>query len=88
MESIFIFAGLVTVLYFVLKVIEMKFIHKELKPLKDIARDVCMVFGSSLVAAFATSTYQGSINDFFNVMTKTKVLNNDHAQVFTGEPGF
>ena len=88
MDSIFIFASLVTFLYFVLKVLEMKYVDKELKPLKHIIRDLVMVFVSSLVGAFVSSRYQGSISDFFNVMTKTKVLNNDQTQVFTGEPGF
>lgn len=88
MENIFIFAGLVTFLYFVLKVIEMKYVDQELKPLKHIIRDISMVFVSSLVAAFVSSRYQTSINDFFHVMTKTKVMSNDQTQVFTGEPGF
>lgn len=88
MESIFIFAGLVTFFYFLLKVLEMKYVDEELKPLKHIIRDLTMVFVSSLVAAFVSSRYQTSISDFFHVMTKTKVMNNDQTQVFTGEPGF
>lgn len=88
MESIFIYAILVTGIYFVMKVVEMKYLEQELKPLKDIVRDLSMVLSSSSIAAFCMSYFQKYIHDFFNVMTKTKVLNNDQAQVFTGEPGF
>jgi len=88
MENIFIFAFLVTVLYLIMKLLEMKFVYQEMKPLKDLARDVCMVFSASTAAAFISLRYQSSVYDFFNVMTKTKVLNNDQTQVFTGEPGF
>jgi len=88
MESIFIYAILVTSVYFVFKVIEMKYLEEELKPLKEIVRDLSMVLSSSSIAAFFMSYFQKYIHDFFNVMTKTKVLNNDQAQVFTGEPGF
>jgi hypothetical protein len=88
MDIIFIYAFLVTLLFFVAKVIEMKYIDKEMKPLKQIIRDLAVVYVSSLAGAFISSRFQTSIHDFFNVITKTKVLNNAEAQIFTGEPGF
>ena len=87
-DNVFIFAGLVAFLYLVLKVLEMKYIDKEFKPVKTIVRDVFIVFMSSLAGAFISFKMNGTIHDFVNVITQTKVLNNDQAQIFTGEPGF
>ena len=87
-DNVFIFAGLVAVLYLVLKVLEMKYIDKDFKPVKTIVRDVFIVFVCSLSGAFVSFKMNGTIHDFFNVITQTKVLNNDQAQIFTGEPGF
>lgn len=66
----------------------MKYLEKEMKPLKYIVRDAIMVFASSLAAAFAVFYMKGSFTDFLNVVTENKVLNTEATQVFTDAPGF
>lgn len=87
-DNVFIFAGLVAVLYLILKIFEMKYVEGEMKPIKNIVRDVFIVFVCSFASAVISFKMNGSIHDFFNVITQTKVLANDQAQIFTGEPGF
>ena len=66
----------------------MKYLEKEMKPLKYIVRDAVIVFGSSLGAAFAAFYIKGSFTDFVNVVTENKVLDTTATQIFTDEPGF
>jgi hypothetical protein len=70
------------------KFIEMKYLDKELKPLKFLVRDAVIVFVCSLAAAIFVFNMDGSITDFFNVLTDTKTLNTATTQIFTDEPGF
>jgi len=88
MEKIMTISAMITVLYFVAKIMEMKFIDKELKPLKFLIRDSVIVFCSSMVSLFAFLSMNGSVNDFMNVVTNNKSLNLASTEVFTDEPGF
>jgi hypothetical protein len=88
MEKVILLAILVTLLYGIIKIVEMKYIEKEWKPLKEVVRDAAYVFLCSTVAAFFTFHMNGSIGDFFNVMTQTKTLDEKATQVFTDQPAF
>lgn len=88
MEKIFTVAVLVTFLFCLVKFVEMKFIEKELKPLKVVVRDALIVFLCSGVGAFMYFHLDGNIADFLNVVTDTKTLNTSATQIFTDEPGF
>ena len=88
MEKIFIISTIITFLFCLVKFIEMKYLDKELKPLKFLVRDAVMVFVCSLAAALFVFNMDGSITDFFNVLTDTKTLNTATTQIFTDEPGF
>jgi hypothetical protein len=88
MENIFLFAIFTTSFFVVLKILEMNYLEKEMKPLKYMVRDAVIVFGSSLGAATATFYVRGSFADFLNVVTENKVLNTDATQIFTDAPGF
>jgi hypothetical protein len=66
----------------------MKFIDKELKPLKIVIRDAVIVFVSSLVGSLAYFYMDGSVTDFLNVVTDNKSFNMSATQIFTDEPGF
>ena len=66
----------------------MKYLDKEFKPLKFLVRDAVMVFVCSLAADLFVFNMDGSITDFFNVLTDTKTLNTATTQIFTDEPGF
>lgn len=88
MEKIFIISTIITFLFCLVKFIEMKYLDKELKPLKFLVRDAVIVFVCSLAAALFVFNMDGSITDFFNVLTDTKTLNTATTQIFTDEPGF
>ena len=88
MESVFLAAFLITFLFCIIKVIEMKYFEKKWKPLKVIIRDAVIVYGCSIVSLFVFFYTKGSITDFLNVVTDNKTLNVATTQIFTDEPGF
>lgn len=88
MEQLFLFAIFTTLLFVVLKLIEMKYLEKEMKPLKYIVRDAVVVFSSAFGAAAFTFYMKGTFTDFLNVVTENKVLQPDATQIFTDAPGF
>lgn len=88
MEKILVISSVITVFFCLSKIIEMKFIDKEWKPLKYVIRDAVIVFCSSLTCLFVFSQMNGTIQDFMSVVTNNKALNVSTTEVFTGEPGF
>ena len=91
MEAMLIVSLLVTVLFFVAKFLETRYLEKDpenQRPLKDTVRDSIIVLCSSLVACFIYFNLNSRLNEFFNVITETKVLNPDSTMVFTDAPGF
>lgn len=88
MENLFLFAIFTTAFFVLLKIVEMKTLEKEMKPLKFIVRDAFMVFTASLAAAFAAFYSQNSVSDFLNIVTEDKVLSTETTQIFTDAPGF
>lgn len=88
MENLFLIALFTTVLFLVIKFVEMKYLDEEMKPLKIIVRDGLIVFVSSILASYGFFYSNNSINDFLNVITETKVMNMDTTQIFTDTPGF
>jgi hypothetical protein len=87
-ENIFLLAFFTTVCFIIMQIIKMKYMDKEYKPLKEIITEGIIVFSSALVAAYGVFYMNGSITDFMNVITETKTLNLDAAQVFTDTPTF
>jgi len=88
MEKPFIIAFIVTILFMAAKVIEMKYIDKEWKPMKFVVRDIIVVFLCSMIGSFFYLHLDGSLMDFMNVVTDNKSFNMSATQVFTDEPGF
>ena len=88
MEKILIFAISITIIFCILKFIEMKYLDEEIKPLKSFVRDAIMVFSSSFLSVYVLLHYDKSITDLFSVITNTPVFVPDTTTVFTGEPGF
>ena len=89
MEQVFILAISITLLFFVLKIIEMKYLDKEVKPFKLIFRDTIIVFVSSIASSFVYFYFNKQINDFFHIITATQILSTEaNTPVFTDEPGF
>ena len=88
MEKMFLLALLIAFLFCSIKIIEMKYISKEWKPLKTVIRDAAIVLISSVASIFAFNVSNGSMTDFFNIVTDNAVLNPSATEVFTGDPGF
>jgi hypothetical protein len=88
MEKVFLLSILITFLFCVTKFIEMKYLDKDVKPLKFMVRDGIIVMMCSIVVGYFTFHMDNTIIDFFNIITETKTLNTAATQVFTGEPEF
>lgn len=88
MEQIILIAILVTILYCILKFLEMKFIEKDVKPVKHVVRDAIIVMFSSIVVQFIFANLGNSVSEFFSVITNTKTLETVTPVVFTDSPGF
>ena len=88
MEKVFMMAIIITILFLGSKVLEMKYIDKEWKPMKFVVRDGITVFACAAFGSFLYLHLDGSVVDFLNVVTKNKTFDMSQTQVFTDEPGF
>ena len=90
MENVFTISIIATVLFCFLKFAEMRFLDKtkEMKPLKYFVRDALLVFVSTVIGAFVYFNMSGTIHEFMNTVTETKVLSTGATEVFTDVPGF
>ena len=66
-EIMHLFAKLTTILFCLVKIVEMKYVEKEMKPLKFIVRDAVAVFMCSLIASNSYFYMNDSFTDFINV---------------------
>jgi uncharacterized protein YacL len=88
MENFILIAIISTILFLIIKFLEMKYLEKELKPMKEIVRDGIIVFISTIISAYGMHFSKNSITDFFNVITENKVMNTEATQIFTDTPAF
>jgi|TARA_Y100000389_G_C17466498_1_gene526161 hypothetical protein len=89
MEPMFVVAVTTTLLFVLAKFIEYKYFQgEEKKPLKDTVRDTLIVMACALASSYVFFQFQGSINDFFDVVTESKVASGAATQVFTDKPNF
>jgi hypothetical protein len=80
MENIFLAAAAISVIYFIAKFLEMRYVDKEPKPLKFLVRDSLLVYVSVVAGFFILNQLQPVINE--NVTTNNIPL------VFTDNPPF
>jgi len=76
-QSIFITAGIVSFVYLVIKYLEMKFILKEVKPMKLLMRDTIIVYLSVVSGSFIIDQFSG-----------TSTIMKKAPEIFTNEPSF
>ena len=88
MEKVLLLSTIITAVFGLLKFIEMKYLDQHLKPLKEIIRDVFMVFLASFGCLFVLLHYQHKLDDFLSVITNTTMIKPETTQVFTGMPDF
>ena len=63
MDNIFLVAGIISVIYFISKFLEMQYVDKEPKPLKILIRDSLLVYISSVLGWFVIDQLKPVIND-------------------------
>jgi hypothetical protein len=63
MSNIFLVAGVVSVIFFVAKFLEMQYIEKESKPLKILIRDTLVVYVSVVIGSFILEQLSPVIKD-------------------------
>jgi hypothetical protein len=89
MDPMFVVTVATTLLFVLAKFIEYKYFQVEdNKPLKDTVRDILIVMVCSLASSYLFFQFQGSIHDFFDIVTESKVVNDAATQVFTDKPNF
>jgi hypothetical protein len=88
MENVIIISLAISLFYVFVKVIEMKFIDKEWKPAKQLIKDSLIVLGCSIAATTSYYFLEQNINEFFNVVTDSKIITPGATQIFTDEPNF
>ena len=72
-------AVIISIIYSVIKFIEMRFIKQENKPLKQMVIDMIIVFLSSILALMVLDQF--NLNDLITTVKKAP-------HVFTGKPDF
>ena len=80
MTNVYLIAGTISVIFFIVKFIEMRFVDKESVPLKYLVRDTVVVFFSVLAGLFVLDQLKPVIDE-----NLTQVSN---PAVFTDNPGF
>jgi hypothetical protein len=63
MSNIFLVAGVVSVIFFVAKFLEMQYIEKESKPLKILIRDTLVVYVCVVIGSFILEQLSPVIKD-------------------------
>lgn len=76
-QSVFITAGMISFVYLVIKYLEMKFVLKEVKPMKILLRDTIIVYLSVVSGSFVIEQFSSS----GAVMRKAP-------EIFTNDPAF
>ena len=80
MTNTFIVAGIISIVYFLVKFTEMRFVDKESKPLKMLIRDSLLVYFSVIVGSFLMDQLKPIMDD----ASSTPCM----PSVFTDNPGF
>ncbi len=75
------------ILFIIMKMIDMKFIQKEMKPIKEVVRESVMVGLAVGIASIAVATMDKPVSEFMDTIMEKQVLTGQ-AQVFTDNPGF
>jgi hypothetical protein len=83
MSSIFVIAGVIAIVFCILKFIEMRFIEKETKPVKLLLKDTVIVYLCSVIGYYVLEQIGSLVKEGGGVVGEKNM-----AEVFTGEPEF
>ena len=87
-ERIIGFAIAIVLVFTLFKIVEMRYIEREVRSLKFFIRDAVYVLAASLAVLYLYFRFEKSIHEFFCFMTDSKVLIPNTTQIFTDEPSF
>lgn len=79
MDNIFIIAAIISIIFFIVKFIEMRFIEKDSKPFKLLIRDSLLVYFSVIIGYFILEQLNPILHNGGQPNT---------TQIFTDNPGF
>ena len=85
MEKIFLLTIGIALLFFAIKIIEMKYFDKAHKPMKIIVRDTLYVAGAAFLPLLLFFQFDVNLNEFLQFVDEKPLK---PAEVFTDEPGF
>ena len=91
MNNIFLVAAIISVIFFIVKFVEMRFIEKENKPLKYLIRDSLLVYFSVLTGYFVIEQVQPMMEGAMNGGSSSgsgSGSGSTNVAVFTDNPGF
>jgi len=80
MDNIFLVAAIISVIYFIAKFLEMRYVDKEPKPLKILVRDSLLVYVSVVAGHFIINQLQPVIHE--------NIAQNSIPLAFTDNPPF
>ena len=80
MNNIFVISTFISIIFFIIKFIEMRVVDKENKPLKFLIRDSLLVYFSVIVGHFVIEQLKPVIHEGDSLVT--------NSAVFTDNPGF
>jgi len=78
--NILIISLIISIIYFILRFLEMRFIIKENKPLKELAKDSLFVYISAIIVFF--------ILEQFNNILESNIKVNNNPPAFTNDAPF
>tara|TARA_B100000941_G_C28411416_1_gene503674 strand:- start:138 stop:392 length:255 start_codon:yes stop_codon:yes gene_type:complete len=84
MEKVLLLTLAISILFFVCKLVEMKYIEKQQKPLKFIIRDTIIVCGCTFLPLLMFFQFDVKLNEIFQLGETPNIP----TQVFSDEPGF
>jgi len=88
MQNLFLFAIYTTVFFCVAKLLEMKYIDDEMKPLKYLVRDNIIVFSAALIASYGYLYSESMFSNAMNFITENKIVEIKSPEIFTDKPAF
>ena len=77
MDKVFVNAGVIAVVYSLMKFVEMRMILKEARPIKELLRDTIMVYVSAIAGMF-----------IIEQMGTVSITGKSSTNVFVGNPEF
>jgi hypothetical protein len=87
-KHLFLFAVYTTVLFFIARLVDMKFVKQEMLPLKEVIGDVAIVFGCAVGASYGYIYSSSLFSNVINFVTEKKETEIGAPEIFTQQPDF